>query len=170
MTPVRRNPSDAFFTKGGSMEEIDIKIIEAIKKLSGRHYSLEAYSKAAKAALEYASTIGVKACIACLGSDGRLDFFYRGEGALPVSIDLSQKKAYTAYALRMTTLELKELTKEDKPLYQLESSMNDITTVGGGIPVYNEFGEVRGAVGVSGAADPKDDHRIAEVFIKELNV
>ena len=150
------------------MDEIDKKIVDAIRRLSKQHFSIHEYTTAAKEALEMAQSLGVAACIAYLGADGRLDFFYRDEKALPVSIELSQKKAYTAYALRMSTIELKKLTKESQPLYQLESSMNDITTIGGGIPVKNEFKECIGAVGVSGAADPLDDHRIAEIFADTL--
>ncbi|MCR5526200.1 MAG: heme-binding protein [Lachnospiraceae bacterium] len=129
----------------------------------------EKLTRAADIALKTAEAMHIPVTIVFLDADTRLRFLYRDPEALLVSLDLAQTKAYSAYALKMDTIDIGKATAPGAPLQALEASAKGtITAVGGGLPFIDSCGRLLGAVGVSGAADPKDDRKIAAVFLAGL--
>jgi uncharacterized protein GlcG (DUF336 family) len=80
------------------------------------------------------------------------------------SIEVSQNKAWTSAALKMTTADLTKVTLPGAELYGLTTTNNGrIVVFGGGIPLVHE-GKVIGAVGVSGSS-VVNDIRVAEAAV-----
>lgn len=122
-------------------------------------------------AIASANAAGVKVCVAIVDAGGNLLAFHRMIGSWIGSIDIAQRKAYTATAFSsdmsspapgpLTTEAIADLAQPGQPLYGIEATnFGKITIVGGGIPLYKNKTLV-GAVGVSGA-DVKTDISIAE--------
>lgn len=126
--------------------------------------SLNIAEKIAEECLKKAERMNIAMVISVLGDDGKLITFKRMDNALPVSIDLAPAKAYTAYALRMTTEELGEISKPGEMLYGIDTSCENIVLFGGGIPLRSQ-GEVIGAVGVSGGS-VDEDIEVAQAGVK----
>ena len=79
------------------------------------------------------------------------------DGAFLVSFDAAQKKAYTAAAVKMSTLELAALAAPGQTFYGVDRlGDGKITLIGGGRPLIRD-GILRGAVGVSGGTGEDDD-------------
>lgn len=118
----------------------------------------EAVVAAAKAEAE---AIGQPMNIAVVDAGGHLVAFARMDGSILVSIDISQRKAYTAVAMKLQTRDLAEVTQPGAPLYGLEHSSGGIVTFAGGIPLPGPDGEPLGAIGVS-AGTVEQDQQVAE--------
>lgn len=115
-------------------------------------------------AKQKAREIQVPVTIAVVDESGRLVSQRRMEDALLVSLDLAERKAYTAVAMKSPTHELKEASQPGASLYQLESNTDgSIVTFGGGLPIY-AGGKMIGAIGVSGGST-EEDQIIAEAAI-----
>lgn len=83
------------------------------------------------------------------------------DDALLISFDLSMRKAYTAVALKTTTLELGQQVGAGQASYGVDR-MGDsrIVIVAGGVPLIRD-GRLIGGLGVSGGTG-RQDHQIAE--------
>lgn len=113
------------------------------------------------AAKEKAEEIGQPMNIAVVDAGARLVAFARMDGSIMASIDISQRKAYTAMMMKLPTHALAEITQPGQPLYGLEHSSGGLVTFGGGVPLVGRGGEVVGAVGVS-AGSVEQDQEVAE--------
>lgn len=113
------------------------------------------------AAKEKAEEIGQPMNIAVVDAGARLVAFARMDGSIMASIDISQRKAYTAMMMKLPTHALAEITQPGQPLYGLEHSSGGLVTFGGGVPLIGRGGEVVGAVGVS-AGSVEQDQAVAE--------
>lgn len=118
----------------------------------------EAVIAAAKAEAE---AIGQPMNIAVVDAGGHLVAFARMDGSILVSIDIAQRKAYTAVAMKLQTKDLSAVTQPGAPLYGLEHSSGGIVTFAGGIPLPGPDGEPLGAIGVS-AGSVEQDQQVAE--------
>ncbi|PAD88051.1 hypothetical protein CHH55_09830 [Niallia circulans] len=100
---------------------------------------------------------------------GECIFSYQMPGSLLASRDIAKRKAYTAVAMKATTKSLHDSVQPHRPLYQLETITNGkIVTFPGGIPLFSSNNQLLGAIGVSGALNPEDDHFLAELFREEF--
>lgn len=117
--------------------------------------SLKQAQVMAQAAEQKARAINVPMVIAVVDASGNLVLHERMEGALPVSIQVSIKKAYSAVALKMTTAKLASATQPGQELYGIQHSDDQLITFGGGIPIVHN-GKVIGAIGVSGGSVTED--------------
>lgn len=126
--------------------------------------SLSIAEKISEQCQKKAERMNLAVVIAVVGDDGKLISFKRMDNALPVSIELAPAKAYTAYALRMTTSELGEISGPGDMLYGIDSSCENIVLFGGGIPLKSQ-GEVIGAVGISGGT-ADEDIEVAEAGVE----
>ena len=89
-------------------------------------------------------------------------------GALLVSENLAQKKAYSAVAMKTDTHKLSELVQPAADLYQLEALTDgQIVTFGGGYVIRDAAGEVIGGLGISGGA-VVEDMAIAQKGLEKL--
>lgn len=118
--------------------------------------SLETLKKMAEYVEEKANEIGVPMVFSAVDEGGNLLYFQRMEGALLISVKVSQDKAYTACVLKCPTAALADVTKPGDSLWSLHNSGDGrIVCFGGGYPIEAD-GKIIGAIGVSGGTAEQD--------------
>ncbi len=99
--------------------------------------------------------------IAVADEGGNIIAYVRMDGAWIGSIDISQKKAYTARAFDIETKDLATYSQSGGQFFGIHASNNGkIMIFAGGIPLKRD-GKVVGAVGVS-RGSREQDHAVAE--------
>lgn len=117
-------------------------------------------AKALMELIEYrAKQLSMSAVIAICTPEGNMLAVHAMDDSFLLSFEVAMKKAYTAVALKMSTMELKELTKQGATFEGLEASMPQVIAIGGGIPLMIG-GEIAGGLGVSGGTG-EEDHELA---------
>jgi uncharacterized protein GlcG (DUF336 family) len=116
------------------------------------------------AAEKKAVEIGQPMNVAVADEGGNIVAHIRMDGAWIGSIDISQKKAYTARAFDISTKDLAAHSQSGSQFFGIHAS-NDgkIMIFAGGIPL-KENGKVVGAIGVSGGSGDQD-HAVAEAGV-----
>jgi uncharacterized protein GlcG (DUF336 family) len=110
------------------------------------------------------SEVPVVVCV--IDIHGNVVLKHRMSGAPTVSIDLSERKAYTAALVRMRTADLLPLAQPGQPLFALMTvSQGRYCAMGGGAPFISE-GQVIAGVGVSGGT-VEQDVAILEAGLRE---
>jgi uncharacterized protein GlcG (DUF336 family) len=123
--------------------------------------SLEEAREMIAAARKKANEIKVMMNIAVVDAGANLVAFERMDGAWLGSIDIAQKKAFTARAFDLDTKSLGENSQPGQQFFGIHvSNHGKIMIFAGGIPI-KRGGEVVGAIGVSGGSG-QDDHSVAE--------
>ncbi len=119
------------------------------------------------AATQKAQEIGQPMCIAVACAGGHLLAFERMPNAWMGSIDIAQKKAFTARAFDITTEDLGKNSQSGDQFFGIYAS-NDgkVMIFAGGLPV-KKGGKVIGAVGVSGGAGAQDQ-AVAEAGVAAM--
>src|SRR6202000_427142 len=114
------------------------------------------------AAEKKAREIGQPMNIAVADEGGNIVAHIRMDNAWIGSIDISMKKAFTARAFDIETIDLAKHSQSGGQFFGIHAS-NDgkIMIFAGGIPIKNPAGQVIGAIGVSGGSG-KQDHAVAE--------
>jgi uncharacterized protein GlcG (DUF336 family) len=92
--------------------------------------------------------------VAIVDTAGHLGAFLRMDGALLASIDLAQKKAYTAALFEQTTRELARKAQPGQPLFGM--STDRFVPIAGGVPLHARGGII-GAIGVSSGTVQEDE-------------
>ncbi len=108
---------------------------------------------------------GKKAVVAVCNEQGNPISVHVMDGAFLVSFDVAVKKAYTAAALKMSTMELSALVKPNATFYGLQND-EKLMIIGGGVPVIKN-GKVVGGLGVSGGTG-EEDHSLCEYALAEF--
>jgi uncharacterized protein GlcG (DUF336 family) len=103
-----------------------------------------------RAAQARATQLGVAAAIAVLDTGGHLKAFVRMDGAWLGAIDVAIRKARTSVLFEASTEQIGEVCKPDAEAHGLELTNDGLVTFGGGLPLQDAHGALRGAVGVSG--------------------
>ncbi len=117
-----------------------------------------------EAAEKKAAEIGQPMNIAVADAGGNIVAYVRMDKAWIGSIDISQKKAYTARAFDISTKDLATHSQSGGQFFGIHASNNGkIMIFAGGIPL-KKNGEVVGAVGVSGGSG-EQDHAVAEAGV-----
>lgn len=102
----------------------------------------------------YAAEQGKSAVIAVCNAQGNPIAVHVMDGAFLVSFDVAMKKAYTAVAVKMSTMELSALVQPGGTFYGLQN-MDQLITFGGGVPL--RVGQVIvGGLGISGGTGEED--------------
>lgn len=110
---------------------------------------------------------GKKAVIATCTPEGNPVAVHVMDGAFLVSFDVAMKKAYTAVAVKMSTMELSKLTQPGQTFYGLESlEGGKMIIFGGGVPLIHQ-GTLIGGLGISGGTG-EEDHSLAEYALSIL--
>ena len=118
--------------------------------------SLDTLKKMAGYVEEKANEIGVPVVFSAVDEGGNLLYLQRMEGALLISIKVSQDKAYTSCVLKCPTSALADITKPGESLWSLHNSADGrIVCFGGGYPIEVD-GKIIGAIGVSGGTAEQD--------------
>lgn len=109
---------------------------------------------------EEAARQGMKVVVSICNAHGNPVAVHVMDGAFLVSFDAAMKKAYSAAAVRMPTIELAKIAAPGQTFYGVDR-LDDgkITVIGGGIPLIKE-GVLCGAIGVSGGTG-EEDHALA---------
>lgn len=108
----------------------------------------------------YSKQKGMNAVIAVCGPDGNMIAVHKMDGAFLASFDVAMKKAYTAVAVQMPTLELGKLAVPGGTFYGVDKADNGrIIVIGGGIPL-SVGNRMVGGLGVSGGTG-EQDHEVA---------
>ena len=105
-----------------------------------------------------ARELGKRAVIAVCNPEGNPVAVHVMDGAFLVSYEVAVKKAYTAVAVKMSTMELSALCQPGGTFYGLQA-LDKVITFGGGIPLYAD-GVIIGGLGVSGGT-AEEDHELA---------
>ena len=83
------------------------------------------------------------------------------------SVDISIRKAKTSVMFQRPTGDLGKISQPGSPVYGIEHSNQGIITFPGGIPIYDNQGELMGGIGVSGSS-VENDHNVAEAGIEAI--
>ena len=160
--------------RGIAMEQKENTVSEAVIQevlkrmgIQGR-ITLDSAKRLIEAIEQEAQRRGKKAVIAVCGPDGNPIAVHVMDGAFLVSFDVALKKAYTAVAVKMTTMELSTLAQPGGTFYGLDKMDNGkIVIFGGGVPL--KVGDtIIGGLGVSGGTG-EEDHSLAEYGLSILN-
>ena len=104
--------------------------------------------------------VPVTACV--VDSTGAVVLLERMDKAIPVSVDMAQRKAATAALMGQSTVQLTALVQPGQPLFGLTSvDGGRFVAFGGGVPLMHE-GVLIGGVGVSGGSIDQDA-QLAEI-------
>lgn len=159
--------------RGDNLEIKEQSLIDFVLKGAGDNsiknfISLSKINHAISSTIDEAFNRSLKVSFSIVDQEGNLIYFYRMPGAILVSLDLSQKKAYSAVAMNESTKNLYSKCQPGKLLYNLEAMTNGkIITFGGGIPIRMNDCLV-GGLGISGAPNPNQDSELAEYCLKRL--
>src|ERR1700716_4554008 len=123
-----------------------------VKKYS---ISSELAQKMVDAAVAKARELGVSENVAILDDGGNLKAFSRMDGASMPTIEIAQKKAYTAL-FGVSTQDFFNFIQSDPSLLAGMPTLARVAAWGGGVPLKGD-GEIVGAVGLGGAPTVQDD-------------
>jgi uncharacterized protein GlcG (DUF336 family) len=105
---------------------------------------------------EEARRMNVPVAISVVDIHGNIVLKQRMTGAPLISIEMSERKAYTSAVLRVRTAEITPLVQPTQPLYTLTSAAGGrYVALGGGVPLRAGEEFVAG-VGVSGGTTEQD--------------
>lgn len=118
------------------------------------------------AALFESLGIGAPVSLAILDKGGNLVYFCRFPGASLVSVDVAQKKAYTAVSLEKPSGDLYDAVSPGGDFHGLNTVDPRFVFFGGGFPLFAR-GVLVGGIGVSGGSI-QEDEQIGRRVVAEL--
>ena len=121
---------------------------------------------AAQAALAHCRHAGYQVAVAVVDRSGVLQVLLRDRLAGAHTVDVAQRKAWSAASFRVGTAVLAVETQAGRPLSGLRH-MPQVAAVGGGLPIEGG-GSLLGAIGVSGAPGGDADQACAAAGIKAI--
>ena len=137
----------------------DALVAEVLARLGGpKVLDLDRAKRLIEAVELRAKEQGKHAVIAVSNAEGNPVAVHVMDGAFLVSYEVAIKKAYTAVAVKMSTMELSALCQPGGTFYGLQA-LDKVITFGGGIPLYRD-GVIVGGLGVSGGTG-EEDHDLA---------
>jgi uncharacterized protein GlcG (DUF336 family) len=114
-----------------------------------------------------AAEMGIKIVVAISNKAARPILVECEDDSYIASYDIAVQKAYTAVAVKMSTLTLKPLAQPGGPLYGIQfTNDGQIVVFGGGEPLKNANGVIVGGLGVSGGSEEQD--AVLAAYGKEL--
>lgn len=153
---VNTETSDKSGVKNPEPTEESGIVAEVVKRImEQRVLSLETAKKIIEEVEKESKNRGKKAVICVCNEQGNPIAVHVMDGAFLISFDVAVKKAYTAVALKMSTLKLNDLVKSGQTFYGLQN-LDKVMTIGGGVPLYRN-GILLGGLGVSGGTGEEDD-------------
>lgn len=143
------------------MQEQEInRIVASVMDAMADNISLHISLEQAKALIEKveakAREMGVNAVIAVSNACANPVAVHCMDNSYIASYDVAFQKAYTVVALKMSTIELKQLSQPGGPLYGIQhTNQGRIVIFGGGEPL-KVNGRIVGGLGVSGGSEEQD--------------
>lgn len=155
--PIPPAPTPA--TPAPPASSTEALVAEVLARLGGAaNLDLATAKKIIEAVELRATQQGKRAVIAIANAEGNPIAVHVMDGAFLVSYEVAVKKAYTAVAVKMSTMELSALCQPGGTFYGLQA-LDRVITFGGGIPLYRD-GVMVGGLGVSGGTG-EEDHELA---------
>ncbi len=154
-------PAPSVGAQGTNTEALvaEVLVAEVLARLGGAPVLDLARAKTIIETVEArAKELGKAAVIAVCNAEGNPIAVQVMDGAFLVSYEVAVKKAYTAVAVKMSTMELSALCQPGGTFYGLQA-MDKVVTFGGGVPLYRG-GAIVGGLGVSGGTG-EEDHELA---------
>ena len=103
-----------------------------------------------------ATKVRIPVAVSVVDIHGNMVLQYRMDGAPLFSVEISERKAYTAALVRVRTADLLPLVQPGQLLYALPTVAGGrFCPMGGGVPL-SETGQVFAGVGVSGGTAEED--------------
>ncbi|MFE1271439.1 heme-binding protein [Streptomyces sp. NPDC058758] len=127
------------------------------------HLTIDAATKAARAALDAAEKENQRVSVAVVDRNGNTIVTLRGDGAGPQSYESAEKKAYTAVSWNAPTTELAKRLEQAPNLKDIPGTL----FLGGGAPVTAKNAPIAG-VGVAGAPSGDLDQKFAQAGVDAL--
>ncbi len=158
---VAAAPAPAALPTGGNaaMEQNDV-VKEVLRQLGGyRPLDLARAKRLIEVVEAEALRQGKQAVIAVCNAEGNPVAIHVMDGAFLVSYEVAMKKAYTAVAVKMPTMELARLAQPGQTFYGL-ANLEKMVIFGGGVPLM-ENGRIIGGLGISGGTG-EEDHALCE--------
>ena len=134
---------------------VDSVVSQVMARLGGAaSMDLTRAKKLIAAVEQRALETGKQAVIAVVNAAGNPVAVHVMDGAYLVSYEVAVKKAYTAVAVKMPTMELNKLVQPGGTFYGLQT-LEGMVTFGGGVPI-TVGGVIVGGLGVSGGTGEED--------------
>ncbi|MFH9959456.1 heme-binding protein [Streptomyces roseolus] len=130
---------------------------------TGTHLTIDAATKAARAALDAAEKENQRVSVAVVDRNGNTLVTLRGDGAGPQSYESAEKKAYTAVSWNAPTTELVKRLEQAPQLKDIPGTL----FLGGGAPVTSKNAPIAG-IGVAGAPSGDLDQKFAQAGVDAL--
>ncbi|MFF9344622.1 MULTISPECIES: heme-binding protein [unclassified Streptomyces] len=127
------------------------------------HLTIDAATKAARAALDAAEKENQRVSVAVVDRNGNTIVTLRGDGAGPQSYESAEKKAYTAVSWNAPTTELVKRLEQAPNLKDIPGTL----FLGGGAPVTAKNAPIAG-IGVAGAPSGDLDQKFAQAGVAAL--
>lgn len=143
--------------------DINEAVIQEVLKRMGiqSRITLDTAKKLIEKLEQEAIRRGRRAVIAVCNPEGNPIAVHVMDGAFLVSFDVAMKKAYTAVAVKMSTMELSKLAQPGGTFYGVDKlDGGKIVIFGGGIPL-KSGNTIIGGLGISGGTG-EEDHSLAE--------
>lgn len=137
----------------------DALVCEVLHRLGGNMLNLADAKALIEAIVAEAKKMGKAAVVAVCNAEGNPIAVNVMDGAFLVSFDVAVKKAYSAVAVKMPTIELSKLVVPGGTFAGLDA-VTDLVTFGGGVPLFRN-GTLVGGLGVSGGTG-EEDHELAQ--------
>jgi uncharacterized protein GlcG (DUF336 family) len=123
--------------------------------------------KAAETALSTCSAAGLHVSVSIVDREGVQRVLLVGDGAGPISVSTSRRKAYTAAALGVRTSDLATRMAANTGALAPQAIDPEVLTLAGGVPIRR--GEtVIAAIGVGGADQSDKDQACAQAGVDSL--
>jgi uncharacterized protein GlcG (DUF336 family) len=134
---------------------------EAAPSVSLKRLSLETATRVAQGTIEACRKQGIQIGVTVVDRDGTVQVALRDTIAAPITLPISQQKAYTAVNFNVATSQLGE--RADTPIGRIDG----LVMSPGGLPI-QAGGQLLGGVGVSGAPSGKTDEACAQAGIDQV--
>lgn len=138
------------------VDQIVASVVDAMTDTVSIHISLRQAKELIERVECRAREMGVNAVIAVSNACANPVAVHCMDNSYIASYDVAFQKAYTVVALKMSTIELKDLSQPGGPLYGIQhTNQGRIVIFGGGEPL-KVNGRIIGGLGVSGGSEEQD--------------
>lgn len=169
-TDALPEPSDSSTDVLKKTADINEAVIQEVLKRMGiqSRITLDTAKKLIERLEQEAVRRGQRAVIAVCNPEGNPVAVHVMDGAFLVSFDVAMKKAYTAVAVKMSTMELSKIAQPGGTFYGVDKlDGGKIVIFGGGI-LLKSGNTIIGGLGISGGTG-EEDHSLAEYGQSVLN-
>lgn len=126
--------------------------------------TLDAAEKIARTAIDTCRKKGINIGVTVVDRSGQTLVVMRDTLAMPLTLDISRQKAYSALSFNSTTAALEGRFKGPGSIAKVDG----VITSAGGIPI-TAAGNILGGIGVSGAPSGKTDEECATAGLKSVS-